>query len=318
MNRKIKIYKKNKILKQSFSTASGTLNEKEIIQILFFENEEPVFIYELPLSPSLGEMPIDVFTRLTKEQFGAFTTSTHLRRAFSYYESLPKINFDSRMLPLIELNLVTYGIHDWPNTNNNAVNRLKCNSRNINSLIQYSKNAMNKWVVDFNGSLNEEEFLYFLKYAALKNCIWVEQPLKPGVLNILFLNETPIPIFADEDMLYLSQKNFHESGYKGCFLKPIRHNCLELMTWLKFVHEKEIPCIIGNPICDIVSISLSQLFNQVSTVKVNYSGLTSDFIGEQFSENVYFFKEGRVNINKNIFPFIERNYDLVFYLNVPN
>ena len=47
-----------KSLSLLFSTASGVLSEKEIIQLLFFDStNNPIFAYELPLSPSLGEMP---------------------------------------------------------------------------------------------------------------------------------------------------------------------------------------------------------------------------------------------------------------------
>ena len=313
MTIQIKIFHANKMLKNEFITASGCLKEKEILMVIFYINELPTFLYELPLSPSLGEMPRDILTILDRKKIQAFNLSPHLKRACSYFFGLALHDFRSEFYcPLYSLKMCTYSLHEWPEQEDNHIFRLKCNAKNLNQLILYSKRINSQWTVDFNGSLNKELFLCFLQKANFKNCLWIEQPLKSGELSHSLAKNSRIPIYADEDVTFMRPENFIESPYKGLMLKPIRHDFPEFLKWLQFAHRFKIPCLIGNQICDVVSSSFCRFFNRLSTVEVIFENTSSCLQGADFHEEIFYNEQNMMKINKNIFHYIEKNYDMTY------
>ncbi len=309
----IKIYTAKRILESSFETSSGKLKEKEILQLLFFEKQQPVFIHELPLSPSLGEMPNDIKIALKQHHTKALFRSTHLRRSLSWL-NMKTTDFTSfqKKKPINTLSLQTFGIGDWPVTNRLSVVKIKSDLKSIKQLIAFSKNSTNRWCVDFNGSLSEEAWTYLIKNANFDNCLWVEQPFPCSKLTFKLANQSPVSIYADEEISRLSPATFKSSPYTGFILKTIKHDFSVFLEWLTFAQNNEIPCIIGTQVCDEVSSSLCRFFNQFSTICVDYTSLASFFIGANLNEEIFTLKEGFVNINSKVFEFVEDNYSLLF------
>lgn len=314
MSLKIKIYQAEKVLKQSFTTSSGCLKKKTIFQVLIYEDQRFHFIYELPLSPSLGEMPDEIKATLLRDQLHAFQTSTHLKRALSWCHMMLKDYTDFlNYQPLQTFLLETFGIGDWPLTGQEKLVRLKCNLQSVESLITYSWTTSNQWSVDFNGSLEESTWLYFTRHVNFKNCVWIEQPLPACQLTHALARYSSAPIYADEEMAYLSPSLFLTSPFKGFILKPIRHDYAPFMEWLYLAQQFKIPCIIGNNVCDTIALALCQFFNQVCTVRLlEDSPLTSFFHGNFFEKELFKLNKGQLTINDEVVDFVEQNYSLLY------
>lgn len=91
MDFKIEVYSRYAPLKNAFKTASGILTEKQILQLLFWQGEHPVFLFELALSPSLGEMPPVLLEQLSREGGHLLlenVQSKMVHRAVSYFKGL--------------------------------------------------------------------------------------------------------------------------------------------------------------------------------------------------------------------------------------
>ncbi|PJD96466.1 MAG: hypothetical protein CK425_05700 [Parachlamydia sp.] len=301
------VYRANRELKKGFETQSGTLVKKIILQIIFHKRDEPKFIYELPLSPSLKEMPDEIEEMLKVQQSVAFEKSIHLKRSLSYLKGILKTGlFLSSKFTVNELSLTTYGIGNWPTDREQSIARLKCNQKVLDSLISYSLKTENRWVADFNGSLNPKELVDFVNKANLVNCLWLEQPLQYGEMTPSLANLVSTPIYADEDMEYLSPEGFFASGFSGMVIKPIRHNYCNLVDWMGLAQRKSIPCIIGAPVCDAISMAHCRFFNQYATMRVKGIGLDSFFCGPHEVDEL--FPCDGSTISGKLINYVEKNY----------
>lgn len=301
------IYRANRELKEGFASHSGTLLKKVILQIIFYQKDEPKFIYELPLSPSLKEMPNEIEEMLKVQHSLAFEKSSHLKRSLTYLKGISKTkHFLNTKSTIRKLSLNTYSIGNWPKQKENAIVRLKCHPEALDSLIKYSKQTKNSWAADFNGSLSIQELVHFANAANLNHCVWLEQPLQVGRMFPSLVKNFLSPIYADEEMEYLSPELFSMSGFGGLVIKPIRHDFNDFINWMKFAQEKCIPCIIGAPVCDAISMAICRFFNQYATLKLKEIGLDSFFLGPYETEDL--FTSNRFTINKKLVDYVKKNY----------
>lgn len=219
-------------------------------------------------------------------------------------------------IPLKRISLVTFGIDEWPSQKLEYLVRLKCNQKYLDKLISYSSMTLNDWCVDFNGSLDEKAWNFFNEYANLNRCQWIEQPLQPKIYNFDLIRSPNIPIFADEEMSNLNSEVFQKSPFKGFILKPIRHDFSDFIELLKLANLYQIPCIIGSPICDIISLSLCKILNKFCTIFIETEVIPrSPFYGNEFSQEIFYMKNGCLKLNKSVFDYITNNYYLVYESN---
>lgn len=311
-----KIYHAERTLKMPFSTASGSLCKKEIIQIVFHVNSTRHFVYELPLSPSLGAMPREIREALLSDKLKAFQVVPHLKRSLTYLQGLLLKPFPSlaKNQPIHSFPLYTCGINKYYQSTETTLIRLKSDLRHLDQLADYCKNLKTSWAVDFNGSLDESGWRHLIQNVNLRNCKWIEQPFPVGQLTKELASCTDVPIYADEEMDLLDPKTFHLSPYKGFILKPIRHDYQSLIEWLFLAQNFKIPCLIGNPVCDTIALSLCQFFNQYSTVQITQKTIVSPFIEKGCSEPILIRNGSNYVTSTRCVNFIEKNYSFFLYI----
>lgn len=301
----VEVYRADRKLKDAFVTHSGALVKKVIIQLIFYQNGKPVFVYELPLSPSLKEMPQDIENTLQVYQALAFQKSLHLKRALSYLKGIGNTALVVTK-PIHECIFNTFSIGKWPKAHENNIAKLKGDAASLDALIAYTHSTDNLWVADFNGSLNINEFLRLAKKGNLKNCVWLEQPLATGIMTPSLAKEMACPIYADEEMDRLSPEAFWDSGYKGLVIKFLRHDYPQLIDWITFCQQNSIPCLASMPVCDVVAMSICRFFNAYMTVQQKDLGTDTFFHSPHLSEEL-FLSDG-VTINGCWIDFIRTHY----------
>lgn len=315
MDIKIEAYVGHFNLKESFVSASGKLNRKIIIQLVFFQKENPCFIFELPLSPSLGEMPTDVLDELNKfnKSFSVHqVNSKYFEIAWSYFEGLflnDFLGFDIRKQKEIYFKTLSIG-SDKPDKycNRYTVCKFKSSPSSMEDVVRISKTMNSPWSVDFNRSLSIDNFLYFIGKARLDFCMFIEQPLSLGEMNEEIAKMCYVPIYADEDMAVLNKSSFKESGYEGLVLKPIRHNFYELISWIDFAIDFDIPFLFGNMVSDSVADDLVKFFNQYASLKI--IGKTNYF-SHNLHRPTYLMSNKRLTVNYNILKSIMKHYEKI-------
>lgn len=306
----IKVFYSEKYLNQPFCTQSGSLKKKGIFQIAFYKGEMLDFIYEVPLSPSLGEMPKDLFHLFSSHKMEAFDRSVNLKRAISYYHGMKKFPLKEETPRKMRIN--TYGIGDWAHNLFQDIARLKCDGKNVVKLIEFSFETDHPWCVDFNASLNENQWKYFLAASNLRHCQWIEQPLPINKLTDRLASLSPIDLYADEEMSQLTPKQFLNSPYRGFMLKPVRHDFEHLIKWIEFSRHYQIPAMINSLVSDCVSISLCKFFNRYMTIEIEEFGSDPFFQGNIFDSEIYLINDGVLSINNNVMEYINMEYENVF------
>ena len=124
-----KIYRISKTLKRPFSTSSGTLTHKDIIVIVFENNHRPEFIFELPFSPSMGEMPDSFIENMQNGNSYYFDVA---RSWYEYFKARQKLPLVSNP---IEQCIHTYGIGDIEFSDSGLI-RMKVAATNLDELIK--------------------------------------------------------------------------------------------------------------------------------------------------------------------------------------
>ena len=113
-------------------------------------------------------------------------------------------------------------------------------------------------------------------------------------------------------MQRLSPQKFLNSPYGGFILKPIRHDFSTCVEWLNLAQRTRIPCLVGAPVCDVVTLALCDFFNSFTTIKSENIRKESFFQGEYFGDAIFSYDHQRIVINQKIYDFIERNYSLIY------
>lgn len=318
----IECYFADKALSTPFSSASGTLSKKTFIQLLFKEDEAYQFIYELPLSPSLGEMPIDLLQAFEGKDnafSGPTIPSPIIQNALSYY-----LYFQThRLTPVTaqeKFKIVTVGIdQEYQTTNESVVHRFKGAKKNLGHLIHLSQELGNPWIVDFNQSLDQEDLIYFISRANLKHCLYIEQPLKAGTASAELLKSLASPIFADEEVPFIEWQIFHQSGYAGVVLKPLRLNAERLFEWLRFCDQQSVPALIGGMFSDSIALEFNRFLNQFTSWQLDYSAnpIIADLLNPLLPPYPLFFLENqKLVVNPDVFSLVKTNYDYRFSISL--
>ena len=316
MDTKIEIYSCDRPLVNSFASASGTLKRKRVIQIVFIQKSIDRFIFELPLSPSLGEMPEDVLFECMawdKEISYIDIKSKMLKRSIKYFQwSLQSSFVLSKLVPIKKYIFQTIPIGQNKRLiRNDVLHRYKGSSNNLEGLIKITLEQNEPWSVDFNGSLNYEQWELFCSKAFFAKCAYIEQPLAIGKLNQEMANLCPVALYADEEMEWLSNENFVSSPYSGMVLKPIRHDPDELIKWIEIARAYKIPCVVGGMVCDYVASAFEEFWNKLMTIQHKEFCITSFFDLEPWKYPVYYDEATEIKVNKQIFDYVRSEYKLV-------
>ncbi len=264
MNAIIDFYLCKKKLRSTFESASGVLKEKEILILTFRRQEEVEFAFELPLSPSMGEMINDVL-----EKARAGKHSKYLQIALSYFKALI---VEKRSIPVNKnqadfINVVTYGIgsHTQLQLDAEEIVRLKANPDTIEEIIEFSHSTKNKFIVDFNQSLSLELFQDFSHRVSSKQLLYVEQPLVKDAT----VPSSPFPVWADESVSYYqSVEKILEQGFSGFVLKPLHYEFDKLVEIVTAANTHNVPCIIGGVISDSLHACFIDVFQSATSLKV--------------------------------------------------
>lgn len=260
----INLYSKELFSNSEFKTARSSLRNKKICFVVFYLDDKLDFIFELPLSPSMGEMPEELIT-----QFKMQTITPMLNRAIEIYRffKIDDFEFPKENQPDKEYSFETFGIGDEPQLTANEIVRLKGDPSSIMKIISYSLKAKQDWMVDFNSSLTMDEFSFFLGKIEKKHLIGIEQPVAE---NLSITAPSNIIMWADET-LRTQNGNLRECiklGYNGFILKPIYFSPSQCMQLLQESQIHHYPMLVSDVNCDSVYSSFIYFLNQFSSWKI--------------------------------------------------
>lgn len=271
---KIDLYSKILHLNQKFTTARSSISKKEILFLVFKVENEEQFAYELPLSPSMQAMPLDIHKEFYVLQNKDITlnqiSNKYIINSISYYINLILLK---KTMPVCKpseiLNFKTVSISKEPillveYQSLNCIPRFKGSLENLDQLIHFSKSTNQKWAVDFNASLDQINFIKFCKSVNFENCVYIEQPLPVGELNYKIKSHCQAKIFADEEMRRMSPDTYDFQLWDGFSLKPINYNYTELINWIHFAQSRKINFFIGSQINELIDQSFSSCWNLCS------------------------------------------------------
>ena len=232
----INLYSKELFSNSEFKTARSSLRHKKTCFAVFYLNDKLDFIFELPLSPSMGEMPEELIT-----QFKMKIITPMLNRAIEIYRffKIDDFEFPKENRYDKEYSFETFGIGDEPQLKSNEIVRLKGDPSSLKQIISYSLKTKQDWMVDFNSSLTMDEFSFFLGKIDKKHLIGIEQPVAEN-LNI---TAPPNIIMWADETLRTQNGNLRECiklGYNGFILKPIYFSPSQCMQLLQ---ESQILCL---------------------------------------------------------------------------
>jgi len=261
----------NRQLIRPFKTARSEVSKKDVL-ILIFNNE---FAFELPLSPSMGEMPDETISMAKKG-----IASPMVLRSLGFYKGMNSNNQNiSKVSPLKKFHTITYDINNKEYHEGNYLQRFKGSAHNMNEIAEWSHKNKDQWTIDFNAGLSKEELESFIEMADLSNCLFIEQPLLPGASS---LPEAPVDYWADEELKELAPNKFLESNFRGFMLKPLAFDFQEFCDWITFANKSEIPFFISGLACDNLFFSFLKYWNSFSTWQNVYPE-SSNFFTEQLS-----------------------------------
>lgn len=293
MNAFIDFYLCKKKLRSNFESASGVLKEKDILILTFKRQEEVEFAFELPLSPSMGEMIADV---IANAQRGVH--SKYLQIAISYFK---RLIIEKRSIPLSHnskdaIRVMTYGIGDSSKSQLNAeeVVRLKASPNSLEDIIDFSHLTQNKFIVDFNQSLSLVQFQDFSNRVSLSQLLYVEQPLEKNEI----VPKSKFSVWADESISHFqSVEKILEQGFSGFVLKLLHYDFDKLVEIVEAANTLKVPCIVGGVISDSLHACFLDVFQKAVSLRVK--NLDESFDGDLepslYSENPY-----RINLSNDI------------------
>ena len=290
-----KIYRISKTLKRPFSTSSGTLTHKDIIVIVFENNHRPEFIFELPFSPSMGEMPDSFIENMQNGNSYYFDVA---RSWYEYFKARQKLPLVSNP---IEQCIHTYGIGDIEFSDSGLI-RMKGAATNLDELIKLSWRINKEWMVDFNASLDEKQLQTFLQKANLQDCLCIEQPIRKDFDKSL--HDFSFKKFrADESMAYFKQiAKIKKLGYTSVVLKPIYYKANDFFALLKDASELGIDTIIGSVSCDNIFMDFCKLLNNSTSIYTQNLDEEESMFADAFKTHaIYSFKNNEIVINEEIF-----------------
>ena len=265
----IDFYIKSRDLIQPFKTSRSEVSKKDIL-IIIFDNKFP---FELPLSPSMGEMPNDTILMAKEKKLSRMT-----KRALSYYKGMI---LDPFTLPIVEpikqFHTITYDINNKNIQEGDYLQRFKGSVDNMQTIIDWSHANNDTWTVDFNEGLNHEQLKYFIDNAKLDNCVFIEQPIPSGDFS---LPESPVDYWVDEGLKNLSPNKFLESPFKGFMLKPIAFNFDEFHEWIAMAVKNEVPFFVSGLTCDNLHHEFLKAWNNCSTYQNIYPRTAAFFTEE--------------------------------------
>lgn len=270
----IDFYIKNRRLINPFKTARSEVVQKDVL-IIVFNNS---FAIELPLSPSMGEMPMEVIKKAKNGELSIMAS-----RALSYFRGMTKNSKrEVTNIPLRTFHTITYDMNKTSIKEGEFLQRFKGGKENLDYLIECSRSLNYSWTVDFNEGLTEEELIYFLKNAELKNCLFIEQPLNADVSS---LPDTAVKYWIDEGLKRLTPNEFLRSNYKGFMLKPLVFDYDEFNQWLLFGQKNKVPFFISGLACDNLYFEFLKYWNNFATWENKYSKKSGFFIEELIIED---------------------------------
>jgi hypothetical protein len=170
MDTEIRIYKKTILLDKPFRSASGAITSKTTLIFDFLQNLNQRFLFEMPLSPSLGESVEQVekllvyFSSIKKASHSSPSIHKALTFANAYFNT-PRIldrlfKNSHRTLPS-SIVTVTAGENfssDDTLFKSTEIIKFKVFPNNLEALIQATFRISQPWIADFNGSLTAELF----------------------------------------------------------------------------------------------------------------------------------------------------------------
>ena len=318
MDIKIDLYSKIYHLEQEFTTARSSIRKKEILFLVFKSENVDQFVFELPLSPSMGSMPIDIYKefhywqnkKINRKQL----SNKYINSAISYFVNL--IMF-KKSLPVFEP-MKIYNFSTIPISKDQlkldhfqsaiSIPRFKGSADNLDWLIHFSKSTDLKWAVDFNASLNQDNFINFSKRVNFDNCVYIEQPLPVGEFNYELKSYCNTIVFADEELKGLSPSNYDLNLWDGFSLKPINYDFDELMSWLYFAQLNKINYFIGSQINDLIDQSFSNCWNFCSTWQLKLAPIHKQYY--------YLCPQNTMKLNSETFEYIKNTSKYISTLNL--
>ncbi len=283
----LELFSSKKELIRPFKTARSTVSKKEILIIVFYLEKLPVFAFELPLSPSLGEMPVDVI-KYFKSKNRLDLKSVMVERAISYFKGLKSVkNFNRPKNQLVKI-FKTLGINDFPELiDKETIYRFKASKKNIKDINQFVLSNNIKWCVEFNQSLDIKEFESILSEINFSKCEYIEAPFDFNYTDKKI--KSNIPIFADEILSTIDKVQFVNYDFKGAMLKPLKFNFDELLSWINYSYERNLPFYISNVASDTLGNCFIDFWNNLSLYKYEMDYNFNSFFADSltFEKNPY-------------------------------
>ena len=264
------IYSGHRFLRRDFRTASGSLREKQILQLIFKRGHQPVFVWELALSPSLGEMPNDILKEIGTllgniEQ----ARSSMISRALSFAKaSLAGHSFsvhrDALKLSIIN---VPIGSEDQAGQVQHGVAKLKGDPTNIEKLIELTRSTTHPIIVDFNGSLDDKSWKDFAESCRAEALLYIEQPQHPS--QPALLSNIGFPVYADESCQLWAINELRRQGYKGVVLKLMRYNFGDLKRMIEISRSVQMQSVLGRMVGDYIEEWHLRQFSAAASINVS-------------------------------------------------
>ncbi|WP_273724296.1 hypothetical protein [Bartonella sp. AU18XJBT] len=268
MDIRIRVYTNKYKLSDSFHSSSGVLVEKTELIILFTVRDKVIspFAMELPLSPSHGEMPDD-FIKSVNER--SINKSKHFSNSLSYFFGLEDFFKKVEMAKIINSGLIksikTIGIGEIidDEIRNYDLIKLKSSNQYLDDTIAIvNENKNVKFIIDFNASINFEQWNYFIDRIDKNNLFGIEQPMKfpSKIPDLGFLN------IADETFVKCGYEKIHEYGYNAFVYKPFASNIKELYKC--FENKNNYVGMVGSNVSGPLDCSFCNIINHYMPTKL--------------------------------------------------
>jgi len=161
--------------------------------------------------------------------------------------------------------------------------------------------------LDANGAFKPEDCLFKLKELSKFNIHSIEQPIKPGQLELLrgISEQSPIPIALDEELIGIStskgkQKLLQESRVPYIILKPSLHGGIQsCKEWIEVAEAINVKWWITSALESNIGLNAITQFTAQYPVTLP-QGLGTGQLYENNIESPLFVKEGMIGWDVNI------------------
>lgn len=263
---RVELYIKEYELKAPFSSASGSLSRKMEFVLKFTEDNGYVdqFVIELPLSPSHGEMPEDIISAVKSRQL---YRSKYFKNCLSYFLFLNSFLDSSKKnknTEKVAINHTTLSIGQnfQFRSKPSGIIKVKASSHNFLQIKRYINKSSEKFIVDFNASLDVDQLLTFMHKINKRQIFGIEQPLRADA-KVPTLGVCTI---ADETLAVYGYDELDKYGYNGFVLKPFATNVMELSKCVKNI--KGYLGLVGSNVSGPIDTSFCNLINNYFTVRL--------------------------------------------------